>query len=264
MRRRKKFKPVNLAREIKRGRKANPLLGDLLLIGLSAAGGVAAYWAWLKYGPSATPPAPEPSGSATVTNNTTGETTTVLPTTTVVGTTGPAGPGLGAFQAVQSHLVAPKLGPSLSPGGIQSGGGLNTGTQNQAPNAPGTLRAGQTLFAGQSISSPDGQFHLDMQADGNLVVYMGAGTGFAVWNSGTQGSGAVGATMQADGNFVLYAPANRAVWATGTVTNNATGVMTMTDGGIITLSNNQNKNYWSSWLQDPSINSTPTGPATYN
>ena len=52
------------------------------------------------------------------------------------------------------------------------------------------------------------------QADSNLVLYNPAGG--ALWNSGTNGSGATKMIMQNDGNFVMYTDANAAVWSTKT------------------------------------------------
>ncbi|MBL7255259.1 hypothetical protein [Paractinoplanes lichenicola] len=119
--------------------------------------------------------------------------------------------------------------------------------------APARAAAGQSLLVGgerlnpgQSLTSPNGQFRLTMQADGalrefraeiepvwqavnlrmragstlemqgdgNLVIY---GPGHvALWSSGTAGRNGSVLRLQDDGNLVLYAPGNRAVWATGT------------------------------------------------
>ena len=50
----------------------------------------------------------------------------------------------------------------------------------------GTLTPNQVLTANQSISSPNGQYQLIMQGDGNLVEY-GPG-GQAIWDSVTYGN----------------------------------------------------------------------------
>jgi hypothetical protein len=261
---RRKFKAHSLSREIARGRKANPLLGDLLLISVSALGGAAAYWAWLKYGPSATAPTPvEPSGS-TVATSSTGEVTTTLPTTTVVGnpsgastSTGTTGPGVGAaaLHVQQRYVPVPSGVNSIS----------MTGSASQQP--ANILKAGQSLQAGRSlvVGSGTSLVHLDMQGDGNLVLYQGAGTSFPIWASNTAGSGATEVTLQTDGNLVLYpgpyTPGRGgAVSATGTVTNNPTGVLTLAQGGNLYLSNNVNPNYWSASFENLSNSS---GPATY-
>jgi hypothetical protein len=80
-----------------------------------------------------------------------------------------------------------------------------------------TLTAGQDLTAGQELQSPDGQYTLVMQADGNLVLYQGAFTcqtactGDALWNSQTEGDDGAYAVMQTDGNLVVY-QGSGAVW----------------------------------------------------
>jgi len=108
------------------------------------------------------------------------------------------------------------------------------------------LRAGGELAPGQKLVSPNAQYTLAMQTDGNLVLYASAGkvlwvergipgayatmqddgnfvlyspaaAGKALWSTGTTGKGAIYATVQNDGNFVLYTADGKAVWATNTV-----------------------------------------------
>jgi len=77
------------------------------------------------------------------------------------------------------------------------------------------LGPGETLYAGQGLASHDGRYTAIMQGDGNFVVYRNSDM-FAVWNTGTAGSGANRAVMQTDGNFVVYTGDGRAVFNTGT------------------------------------------------
>lgn len=72
------------------------------------------------------------------------------------------------------------------------------------------LDAGEALTAGQYLTSPNGQYILVMQGDGNLVEYENS---TPLWESGTTGTGANRALMQSDGNFVLY-NSSGAVWQT--------------------------------------------------
>ena len=61
------------------------------------------------------------------------------------------------------------------------------------------LNAEQYLYAGQGLVGGGGcYYHLDMQFDGNLVLYAG---NTAYWATNTVGRGAY-AVMQSDGNFV--------------------------------------------------------------
>jgi len=54
-----------------------------------------------------------------------------------------------------------------------------------------------------------------MQGDGNLVIY---GYYNAIWASGTWGNPGAYLDMQDDGNLVIYLPVSytTAIWATGT------------------------------------------------
>jgi Beta-1,3-glucanase len=83
-------------------------------------------------------------------------------------------------------------------------------------NPSNTLSAGQRLSGGQGLTSSNGRFHLNMQTDGNLVIYDGSS---AIWATGTWSLPSdrkpTRADMQADGNLVLYNDANQAAWASG-------------------------------------------------
>jgi hypothetical protein len=66
-----------------------------------------------------------------------------------------------------------------------------------ASQPPSVLAAGQTLYAGNSLASPDGDFTLVMQTDGNLVEY---GPGGPLWSSNTPRSGSSNRlVMETDG-----------------------------------------------------------------
>jgi len=58
-----------------------------------------------------------------------------------------------------------------------------------------------------------GVIELDMQADGNLVIYSGAGPVFASNTAGNPGSFL---RMQDDGNLVIYASTGGPIWSSGT------------------------------------------------
>jgi cell wall-associated NlpC family hydrolase len=73
------------------------------------------------------------------------------------------------------------------------------------------LFTGQTLDSGQELLSPDGEYLLAMQSDGNLVEYHG---GAALWSSSTSGSNHL--AMQSDGNLVVYSSSGSAVWSSTT------------------------------------------------
>jgi len=88
----------------------------------------------------------------------------------------------------------------------------------------GDLQPGQSLAVGDVLRSPNGQYGLFMQADGNLVLYSGVpSVSSAVWATNTWSLPPSlrpnRADMQADGNFVLYNSANFPTWAAGTAGN---------------------------------------------
>src|SRR5579862_7979948 len=93
------------------------------------------------------------------------------------------------------------------------GGAMTTAPAQANVAASSILAAGQTLVAGQSLQSPNGQFTLVMQGDGNLVEYAGGTT--ALWNSGTSGHPGAYLAMQSDANAVVYSATNSPLWFSG-------------------------------------------------
>jgi pimeloyl-ACP methyl ester carboxylesterase len=81
-------------------------------------------------------------------------------------------------------------------------------------SAPDMLQPGEQLSPGQNRTSPDGQFELSYQGDGNLVLYR-MSDGQPLWATHTFAPGVV--EMQHDGNLVIYSAAGHAIWASGTV-----------------------------------------------
>lgn len=100
--------------------------------------------------------------------------------------------------------------------------------------APPGLAEGSTLSPGTRLSSPNGQYSLAMQADGNLVQY---GNGRPLWWVKSQAPGSWLA-VQTDGNVVLYTPSGSPVWATNTA--GLAPVLSMQDNGNLVLRENGN------------------------
>lgn len=99
------------------------------------------------------------------------------------------------------------------------------------------LQATAYLRSNERLASPDNQFTLVMQDDGNLVLYRTEGFGkptHALWASGTDGQGAdTFLAMQEDGNLVLYkgkpeAP-TRALWQSQTPRTRASYFLNLQD-----------------------------------
>ena len=83
---------------------------------------------------------------------------------------------------------------------------------------------------GDRLRSPLGAFHLDMQFDGNLVLYT---VGMVpLWASNTMGNGGF-AVMQGDGNLVVYDLANNPVFATNTQGNQGAVLLCQDDGNLV-------------------------------
>ncbi len=93
-----------------------------------------------------------------------------------------------------------------------------------------TLASGSSLAAGQSISSDNGKYKLELQADGNLVL---SGAGGTAWETGTAGKDGARVDMQADGNFVLYSAGNDVVWRTDTADKPGAHLVLQDDRNIV-------------------------------
>ena len=92
------------------------------------------------------------------------------------------------------------------------------------------LDPGESLVANQRLVSPNGQFVLVMQQDGNAVGY--APGNRAIWATGTSIPNSV-LSMQADGNLVVVAPGNRPVWASGTDGNPGADLQLQDDSNAV-------------------------------
>jgi hypothetical protein len=78
--------------------------------------------------------------------------------------------------------------------------------------------------------SPNGQYYLICQTDGNLVLYKNNGT--AIWSSNTFGQTVTKCVMQTDGNLVLYNQ-NAAVWYSNTPGNQNAFLALQDDGNLV-------------------------------
>lgn len=96
------------------------------------------------------------------------------------------------------------------------------------------LSAGESLFRGQSLYSPNGAVRLTLQHDGNLVLHdISFPTHRLLWNLGTTGRDVHRATMQSDGNFVFYNAVGQAVWDAGTTGSGAVRITLQDDGAFV-------------------------------
>ncbi len=120
---------------------------------------------------------------------------------------------------------------------LQGGGPAAAATPEPAPAASSAaapaLEAGDQISVGERLSSPNGQFHLAVQVDGNAVLYA-TRTDRARWATNTLGAPAQRLVMQPDGNLVLYGADNVALWASDTA-GNPQARLALGDDGTLAL-----------------------------
>jgi len=109
------------------------------------------------------------------------------------------------------------------------------------PAQPSRLSAGSQLRSGSRLVSANGRYELDMQGDGNLVLYS---RGHALWKSDTADHPGDYATMQGDGNFVIY-QAHRAIWSSGTSRDgNGRYYLLLQNDGSLAIFSPADKSIW--------------------
>ena len=91
------------------------------------------------------------------------------------------------------------------------------------------LLPGQALGPGEALKSPNGQFELRYEANGNLVVCR---QGQVVWSTGTSGKPAGHAVLQSDGHFLLKSPDGAVYWKTN-VYGFDDGRLDLQDNGLL-------------------------------
>ena len=95
--------------------------------------------------------------------------------------------------------------------------------------AKSVLDKGQSIQDGATLGSPNGQFTLNMQTDGNLVALMWPKP---YWALGTHSEGAK-LQMQTDGNLVMYSKNGGVVWASGTYDPSGGRLILQDDGNLV-------------------------------
>ncbi len=117
-------------------------------------------------------------------------------------------------------------------------GGRSPGPPQPPPGDATFLTAGQQLTAEASVFSPNSQFELKYQGDGNLVLYSGPSPQWAIncWPTCADIGGPGRAEMQHDGNFVVYNSQGVAVWASATDGNSGAYLSVHNDGRLIVYS----------------------------
>jgi hypothetical protein len=119
---------------------------------------------------------------------------------------------------------------NFQPRGAGGGGDGGGGGGGGGGDTPSTLSPGERLYPDTEVRSPNGQFALRYQSDGNLVLYGPAG---AIWDSGTAGRGGGRAEMQVDGNLVVYPADGGDPWESGTAGMAGAELRVQDDGYIV-------------------------------
>lgn len=105
-----------------------------------------------------------------------------------------------------------------------------------------TLAGGQYIRPGHALYSPDHQYVLVMQTDGNLVLYSAAGQ--ALWDTGTTGQNTV-ATFQRNGDFLVYSSHAHVLWNTRTRAATGAYVTVQDSGDVVLMSGPSGSVLWS-------------------
>jgi hypothetical protein len=95
------------------------------------------------------------------------------------------------------------------------------------------LAAGEFMFeTSPEVYSNNGQFHLEYQPDGNLVLY--TADNIPYFASNTPGTSLGFTVMQGDGNLVVYDGTDTPIWASGTW-GNPGAFLTLSDDGSLNI-----------------------------
>ncbi len=96
-------------------------------------------------------------------------------------------------------------------------------------------------YENQRLDSPNGEYTVRMQSDGNFVLYRTSGG--TIWRTGTAGNANAYIVMQADGNLVLYTAGGTPICATNT-SNRPGAYLRMQDDGNLVLYDANNIARW--------------------
>ena len=141
------------------------------------------------------------------------------------------------FYDVHGRLLAaaraPAVGGSVSRYGLDAADNRAQRLTDAVPNRSilHELQAGQFIVTNQFLPSADGRFTLQLQADGNVVLYGPSGYLWAApW---TWGRGSTTLTMQTDGNLTVRGPSNELIWQSGTGGHPGARLVMQNDGNLV-------------------------------
>jgi hypothetical protein len=96
----------------------------------------------------------------------------------------------------------------------------------------GIMPQGNQLGIGAALQSANKRFRLDMQSDGNLVLYKEP-EHRPIWHTDTVGRGGFRANLQHDGNFVLYTESSVPIWNSRTQDIQLNFLILQDDGNLV-------------------------------
>jgi D-mannose binding lectin len=98
----------------------------------------------------------------------------------------------------------------------------NHGPNNNWSNQPESPTDVEWVPVWSTRTDNQSAAYMDMQIDGNLVIYNGQGQ--AIWATNTQGNTLAFLRMQDDGNLVITSQQGQTLWASSTSALQAPGV----------------------------------------
>src|ERR1700731_2854076 len=110
------------------------------------------------------------------------------------------------------------------------------------------LAPNESLTGGQYIVSPNSQYVLYMNTDGNLILFVWSAAPRVLWQTGTSGHSGSSLVQQADGNLVLYDSGGHAYWATNRF--GASSILFLQSDGNLVVYNQSASPIWATGTLD--------------
>jgi len=106
-----------------------------------------------------------------------------------------------------------------------------TSMQDQTGLVNRMLPRGLTMYPGQSLTTPDRNYSLIYQTDGNIVLVSLRGT--VLWSTNTYGSTLGSLGLQMDGNLVLQNKTGGVIWSSQTGNRGTSDLILQQDGNLV-------------------------------
>ncbi|MGB4840828.1 MAG: hypothetical protein WBP08_17610 [Saprospiraceae bacterium] len=116
----------------------------------------------------------------------------------------------------------------ITVGGSPASSGGATGGGSSQPRSE--LSQDQSLNLGEAITSPNLQYKLSLDNDGNLVLYQ---NGQGLWYANSANQSVSKCSFQNDGNLVLYTANNQAKWAVDANGRGGNTLKIQNDGNLV-------------------------------